>query len=291
MSEVYRNSTQYVNLDIYGDVADTPPTAVISYGTTSAPLTVQGPATIVGNGQRWTAIVDFAHTSAPRELTVTWHFTINGVNAVKADFLEVIVPLVEVGTAREELEIPADITDDKIRLAERRVRMLIERITGQSFAPEEAILPATQLSDGSVRLPKRLISLTGVGGAQNALYYTLGGDGWFLNILYPNKRTGIRASDVPIADPFARYRSPKVEKVSVSGLWGYERVPTDVQEAALILIEQQLCPESIYAERYLKTMTAADFRFEFDPGAYRGTGNVIADQLLARYTTRNAAVI
>lgn len=292
MSEVYRNSTEFVHLDIYGDVADTLPTAAVRRGETTIPVTVQGPET-VGDAERWTAVIGFAHTQNVGELSVIWTFAIDGVQATKTDYLDVVVPLVEVGTIREELEIGDEISDEQIIRSERRVRRIIENVTGQHFAPYQGTYIGTELPDGSVRLPQRLLSLTSVNGVANSLLYVLAGGGWRLAIVYPRKRDGFRAygGEVPIIDPFAQFRAPQPNKVYVTGNWGYERIPSDIVEAALILIEQQLCPETLYRERYIKTMTAADMRFEFNPGAYAGTGNVIADQILAKYIPTNMAVI
>jgi hypothetical protein len=292
LSEVYKGSTEFVHLDIYGDVADTPPTAAVKRGTTITPLTVQGPET-VGDAQRWTAIIGFVHTQDVGEISVTWTFTIDDAQATKTDYLDVVVPLAEIGTIREELEIGDEISDEQIARAERRVRTIIQNATGQVFASYEGTYLGTELPDGSVRLPRRMLSLTSVSGVANQLYYALADTGWRLALLYPRKRDGFRAGggEVPIVDPFAKFRSPGLVKVNVTGRWGYERVPQDITEAALILIEQQLCPDSLYRERYIKTMTAADMRFEFNPGAYAGTGNVIADQILAKYVQSSAAVI
>lgn len=305
MSEVFRNTTQYVYLDIYGDVLDAPPTATCVRGDQTTPLTVNGPETVDGDVQRWTATLGFGLTQTTGDLRVEWDGTIEGVSINKDDYFQVVVPLVSLDTLRLELELGDEFSDEKIILAERRVRRIIERTTGQVFAPTQQNLWATQTSSGDIRLPQRLISFTAVGGVGNTLYYTIAGENWWLNSLIHNplKRTGIRAgayvndageelysSGAPIRYPFGS-RAPATSKVLVSGVWGYETVPSDIEEAAIILIEQQLCPDSLYAERYLKTMTAADFRFEFDPGAYRGTGNVIADQLLSKYRVRAAAVI
>lgn len=298
MSEVYRNSAQFVHLDIYGDVADTTPTVAVVKGEVSTPLTVDGPTAIVGGGQRWTTNVGFAHTQDVGELKVVWNFAIDTVASTKTDYLDVVVPLVEIGTARDELEIPANITDEKIALTERRVRRVIESVTSQVFAPVTDTLLATELPGGDVRLPQRLISMTSIGGTSQGLYYVLADGGWALAIAYPRKRDSFRASGVepyngpvPIADPFAKYRAPAYTKIEVTGVWGYERVPQDVEEAALILMEQHLCPESLYAERFIKSMTAADMRFEFNVGAYVGTGNVVADRILVKYTPHVMAVI
>lgn len=255
---------------------------------------VHEPATVAFVSGTLSFDLPFSLVQIPRELRIHWKFTYTeGTSKVyESDtFVNVIVPLVSVETAREELEIPASITDSQIMLTERKVRRIIERVTGQVFGPFYATLLAVELEDGSLRLPKRLLSLTSVGGVQNDLLYVLANGGWRLAIIYPRKRNGIRAGEVPIVDPWAAYRHVRTRKVQVTGRWGYEVVPSDIAEAALILIEQYLCPDSIYVERYLKTMTAADFRFEFNPGAYRGTGNVIVDHLLSKYIVGLTAVI
>jgi hypothetical protein len=244
---------------------------------------------------RYSCVLPFSVVTENRDIRINWSFEYLEGNEtatyVGDTFVEVVTPLVTVEVARAELDIPSSISDEQIRLVERKVRQIIQTFTGQVFAPYTATKLATELVDGSIRLPSRMLSLTSVGGVQNSLYYVIADTGWRLAISYPRKRTGIRAGEVPITDPFAKFRHPQVQKITVNGRWGYERVPGDVVESALILMEQYLCPDSIYAERYLKTMTAADFRFEFDPGAYRGTGNVIVDQLLSKYWARNAAVV
>lgn len=239
----------------------------------------------------------FFLVNSAQRLVVKWSFSYD-VDSVSYDFndttyVDIVVPLVDVATARSELDIPSNVSDEDIRLTERRVRKVIEQFTGQVFAAYTASLRGTQLTDGSVRLPQKILTLTSVGGVANSLYYVLANGGWSLAISYPYKRDTMRAAggEVPIVDPWATYRKPKVSYVWVTGLWGYHFVPTDIQEAALILIEQQLCPDSLYRERYIKTMTAADMRFEFDPRAYNGTGNVIADQILSSYRQGVAAVI
>lgn len=245
---------------------------------------------------RYTFVFPLFLTDRVRELRIVWRiiYTDTAEHVLKANtFVSVVMPLVDVKTARTELDIGSDVSDEQIRLVERRVRSMIETLTGQQFAPYEATLLGTELSDGSVRLPQKMLALVSVNGISNAMYYTLGGDGWRLNIQYPRKRDGFRAigGEVPIINPFSRWEPKKAAPVRVVGRWGYERVPEDIKEAALILIEQQLCPDALYRERYIKTMTAADMRFEFSPGAYAGTGNVVADQILSKYVQSNAAVI
>jgi len=78
----------------------------------------------------------------------------------------------------------------------------------------------------------------------------------------------------------------------ISGVWGYEAVPESVKEAARLLVNDYACADSQYRDRYLTSMTAADWRIQFNSGAFVRTGNVRADQLLSEYvTTRGWGVI
>lgn len=204
--------------------------------------------------------------------------------------VEVVFPLVSVNEVREELELdPLEADDDKIRRAERRARVMIENATGQVFAPSREILDAQISSNGSLRLPKKLNSLISVDGLNAPSYYVIDPTGFRLAVKYPRKRNDIRASGFPISPP--NYRTIGVTPVKVLGNWGYETVPTDIKEAALLLIEQALCSDSLYRERYLQSMTAADWRIEFNSQAYAGTGNAIADKILAKYQVSHMAVV
>jgi hypothetical protein len=317
LTEVYRNSTEYIYLDIYGDTADPGTVTATIWPANTAPpvdpetetsVTVNGPTT-VGDAERWTATVGFAITQTVGEYFLTWKFQIDGVDIVRKDFLEIVVPLVDIATIRDELDIPADISDETIEKTERRVRVEVENFTSQQFAPRTATYQAVQKSDGTVRLPARIITLTGVGEGSSAGYYIMHSEhalgDWYLKTTIPTplKRNGYRAwggngyspagfydSGAPITSPYTSTWG-STTYIAVSGVWGWEYVPQDVQEAALILIEQRLCPEDLYRERYIKSMTAADMRFEFNPGAYVGTGNVVADQILMKYVRSAMAVI
>jgi hypothetical protein len=79
---------------------------------------------------------------------------------------------------------------------------------------------------------------------------------------------------------------------TVDGNWGWEEVPAAVKEAAKLLVNDYACADAQYRDRYLTSMTAADWRIQFNSGAFKGTGNVRADQLLSDFVvTRGWGVI
>lgn len=291
MSEIYRNTSQYVYLDVLNGTTDGTPTATAN----GQPLNVTGPTT-VGASQRWTTTVGFAQTQEVGEVKVVWNFTVGGVPATKTDYLDVVVPLADLDDIRTELDIPTDITDADIVLAERRVRRIIEKHCGQQFLPTTETIIVKARGDKIMWLPKRLISVTTMTDIRTGYVldgYVIRENGWALLRTLQNYIGDQVTVTGPIFDPFTlgNYSWPAGVEWTIDGRWGWERVPASVQEAALILIEQRLCPESMYRDTYLMSMKASDWRFDYSNGAFSGTGNVVADQLLSEYRAVQAAVI
>jgi hypothetical protein len=77
----------------------------------------------------------------------------------------------------------------------------------------------------------------------------------------------------------------------VEGVWGYQDVPGDVKQAARLLVQDYSCDESLWRERYIDSVRAGDWRFEFNAQAFAGTGNVQADQILSGYRRATMVVI
>ena len=280
MSEIYKNSTHFVYLDISGGTADAPPTAVCN----GVSLNVQGPE-LVNGVERWTAVVGLVQTQSVGELAVTWSFTMDGTPATKVDYLDVVAPLLELDDLLDEFG--GEVEESDLIKAERKVRSYIESYTGQVFAPslETVTVKATGTS---VILPKRLISVT----ETNPVFlsgYTIENNGWGITLTVPYDYDYPGVIIAPYSNADAFYHGER--KIAITGRWGWDRAPKPVQEAALLLVEDFLAPEAAYRDKYLESLTSPDWRIQFHGNAFRGTGNVRVDQLLADYVNKNRWVI
>lgn len=278
MSEIYRNSTQFVYLDIHGSVADATPTAVCN-GT---PLEVTGPQTIDSGAQRWTATIGLVQTQNVGELKVTWDFTLDGLTAQKVDYFDVVVPLVELGDLLVEFA-DAGVAEADLLRVEKKVRNYIENYTNQKFSPSLETI-TVKATGTNLILPKRLISVTEtnptfLGG------YTIDNDGWGMTLTVPYDYDYPGVIVAPYSNPNVFYRN--VQNVAITGRWGYDRVPQAVQEAAELLIEDFIAPESVYRDKYLASLTSPDWRIQFNSKAFTGTGNARVDQLLSGFVNTN----
>lgn len=298
MAEIYRNSLQYITLDIVGGHADARPLAVCLHPDHPGNLeVVNDPELLPNDIERWTAVLDFAHTQQVGDFQVNWVFGVNDVGAQKLEDISVVVPLVSGPDIRTELELGSDVSWDTIVLAERRVRGIIEAHCDQSFMPTTETIIVRGNGDQFMRLPKRLLSVTDMVDTRMAIPwvgYQITNDGWSIQRTdgyYYDTSTVTAPIYAPPAFGGLPRGWPTWVEWAITGEWGWKTVPNKVREAALVLIEQRLCPQTAYRDNYMSSMKAADWRFDFFQEAVQGTGNVLADQLLAPYVRVGAGVI
>lgn len=228
-------------------------------------------------------------------------YTINRVTPV-----EVVTPIL---TASEIRAIDSVVfaEDSEVFKIEKAVRHIIQAYTGQEFG--HFIGTERVKGDGgpALFLPHRIIELIEVNGAAVGNHFSVDPDGYILRQRHSGPTYGFPEVPPVKADFYGYHmhvggvihnpnnvslRNWTKETHSIYGRWGYETVPAAVKEAAKLLVNDYACADSQYRDRYLQSMTAADWRIQFNSGAFLRTGNVRADQLLSDFVvTRGWGVI
>lgn len=221
--------------------------------------------------------------------TVVWSFTVpgSGAHTDTVDY-DVVTPLL---TIQEVKEIVPEFSDWQATRTEASVRYLIQSVTGSTFGKYEAIYNVHGDADHSLELPYHLLTLNGVNGVDSGLdlIFEITGGGWSLGY-YPFGVPPVKAdfdglhytTGGVITNPWsvdlANFNKNMIYQID--GLWGYARVPEEIKEAARILVNDLSCADSEYRDRFLTSMTAADWRIQFNDRAFDGTGNARADKLI-----------
>jgi hypothetical protein len=65
---------------------------------------------------------------------------------------------------------------------------------------------------------------------------------------------------------------------------GYKAVPADIEQATKILIEDIKCGNLDYYKRFTKNYQTDQFKVEFSEKLFSGTGNLIVDKILDKYS-------
>lgn len=283
MGEINRDS---VNTTVTFEIASvTPSSAVIRRGDTEYVAGLSGS----------TAYVPYDITRLDGKFEIEWTYYIDGSTYTKVDTHEVVSRLFD----RQSLESwDSDfkmLDDAAINRLEKIIRGVIERVTGQKFIYEYDTV-VVRGSGGSVQsLPKRLVKADSFNDRtgdllDNFIYPT--NDGWSLITNDAPRWVDNFYSSNPIENPWRKtgYFRDDTD-YAISGYFGYPSIPTDITTAALILAEDYGCDESLWRDRYVDNIRAADWRFQFDKRVWNATGNVKADQLLEKYTLGRMVIL
>ena len=65
---------------------------------------------------------------------------------------------------------------------------------------------------------------------------------------------------------------------------GFRKVPSNIQRATSLLIEDIKCNGLDYIGRYVKDYTTDQFKIKFDDRVFEGTGNMVVDKILSKYS-------
>lgn len=278
-------------------------TFTVTYGeTTTAPASADIDAGVA------TATIPYAAVVENGLVQVQLDFTYQTNDYTQTKTANVATPYVDIWELRDILG-----TDTNAWKIEAGVRRIIDSHCDQTFTFSTKTVNVLSNGYDVLVLPERLITFTSMSVGVLPLYdtetatgdttwlgqgvYTLTGDGWYIRaaqcdwpIYFPDP---VIITTNPITNPFHVLSKPYMNGVyyAVTGSWGWTDVPEDVREAARLLVNDYACNESLYRDRYLSEMSAADWAIKYMGGAYSNTGNVRADQLLAPYVKNKWVVV
>ena len=279
----------------------------------------------VENGRRIYEFTTVARTNRGYEVTLPWtlvrqdrDFHIEwGFDYVEGGvtqrinektFVEVVtplLPLVEVARIAGYDTTTTQGNLDTLDL-ERRIRYGVQTYTGQNFGKFAGLMQVSGNGSNKLNLPAPLLNFTGVafdGVLRINHGMTLINNGWALssgNIYIDNIKQAPPewmldqfSANGKIYAPMLYGHSRFVDgtEYRIEGVWGYDDVPGDVRQAARLLAQDYSCDESLWRERYIDSVRAGDWRFEFNAQAFTGTGNVQVDQILAGYRRATMVVV
>lgn len=300
-------------------------------GTSNATLSLKVPAALTGatiefisNGvviheastvtfdgvDTYTTTVPWHLTRQDQDFFVDWTYSFmeHGVTHTikERQAIQIVTPLLpleEIARIAEKT-LPADL--DYVTDLERKVRSTIQTLSGQQFGKWYGVQTSTGNGNNRLSLPAPILEFTRFsfdGIVRPNWGITIINDGWALSGGTIEITSIKQAPPEWMLDRFdydGKIRAPMVYDAHtfrdgveyiVEGLWGYHDVPADIRQAARLLVNDYACDESLWRERYIDSIRAGEWRFEFNPNAFTGTGNVQVDQILSTYRRAMLAVI
>ncbi len=292
------DSTPIVKLyDITDDPAINPlinPTQLLE--TLTAVLDENNPGT-------YTVYVPYEYTDRNRTLRLQWEYTIEGTNVARTDEVFVVTPYVDFNHV-QDLGFSTDSSDPNYRSykdlvrAEKYARKQIEQYTGQSFFLYDDVFVLNGYDSDTLPLPAKIYELHELYANDILLLDTINEiDNWNYSVQISETGYGIKVNRANALDNTVYTANGMVpptindssgifqDNVSykVQGRFGWERVPDDVELAAIELMKDYFSKDTMWRNKYVKNISTFDWDFEYTGDAYTGTGNAYADNLLADY--------
>lgn len=224
------------------------------------------------------------------EATVNWTFTVPGSGQfTDSQVYRVSTPFLSISEVREFVP---EFNDRQLKMLESSVRQVIYSIVGQTFGKYVGAYDVQGSDKLTLTLPQRIISLNTVNGIDPTDYFVVEDEGYSLRH-FPWGVPPVKADFFGLHEHVGGViHNPnnvrlgefyKSATYRVDGVWGHLYVPEGIKEAARLLINDYSCADAEYRDRYLTSMTAADWRIQFHDSAFTSTGNARADKILEPY--------
>ena len=256
------------------------------------------------------------YTEKTHTYTIVWNYNINGLDGSHTTFVDVVNPYCSFAEVIDDLELGTDPSDPRYKsyhelsMAEKYARNLIEDYTGQSFylyQDQEVVY-----GNGSdiLPLPYRINAIHKIYADDILLIDNLSNppiNNWGYTPIISETGFGIRLDRTELVDNtvyvangmippsindlYTGQAFRKGVRYRVSGQFGWDAVPDEVEQAAIQLVVQYFAKDRVWSDKYLKSVSTFDWDFEYTDNAFTGTGSAYVDKLLYPYVLTNMVLI
>lgn len=232
---------------------------------------------------------DFVKYDAEYHLVVK-----DGDDIVVEDNLAIVRPYIDVAKVYKDVDLAAYAEYERI------ARLAIDNIVGGFYYKKATI---ERMGTGSDVLPlgypiRKILTVNENGeavydGNDNAYEYVLSDNSLYMKVA--SSEDIIEGSPIKIptgsSDTFTNmYYGVQFGPdyvYTITAEVGYPVVPSDIQACVKRMIDQLACGTPNYLQKYVIKYETAEFRTDFDRRAFAGTGDLLVDQTLKRYWSKN----
>jgi hypothetical protein len=247
--------------------------------------------------------IPYQYTDRNKTLRLKWEYTISGTSVIREDEVFVITPYVDFNHV-QDLGFSTDSSDPNYKSykellrAEKYARKQIEEYTGQKFYLYDDLYVVYGYDSDTLPVPSKINQLHELYSNDVLLLDTINDiDNWNYPVEISESGYGIRINRAGLLDNTVYTANgmvpPSIHDSSgifqsgiaykVQGRFGWEKVPDNVELAAIELMKDYFSKDTMWRNKYVKSISTFDWDFEYTGDAYTGTGNAYADNLLADY--------
>lgn len=232
--------------------------------------------------------LDPSKTSTLGKYRVVWTYRVSGATNTRTVSFDVVVPYLSASQFRSTFPELSSKSDDEIYRKEQLARKIIETICNQRFDFELSKTYKVLGQDkDTLLLPKRIWSLSSI---------KIDGTDDITNSVEIHSDYFLRSKKLPWdvnldRSFFDLHLFRKGVFYHVTGNWGWEFVPAEVQEAAMLMVKDYFTDDYILRQHGILQAQIGDESYRFADELWPSTGNVDADALLSNFIRHRFEVI
>lgn len=247
--------------------------------------------------------IPYSLTNRNKTLRIEWQYSVGGTSVVKVDKVFVVTPYVDFNHIQDsgfstDPSDPGYKSYKELLKAERYARKQIEEYTGQKFFLYDEVLVVYGYQSDTLPLPAKVDQLHTLKMNDILLLDNINNiNNWNFPVQISESGYAIRVNRAGLLDNTVYTANgmvpPSIYDYSglfysgipyrVTGRFGWSEVPDNVELAAIELMKDYFSKDTIWKNKYVKSISTFDWDFEYTGDAYTGTGNAFADNLLSDY--------
>jgi hypothetical protein len=300
-----------VQVDVYDVTEDPAITPAINPGVKLSTLVAEKSEVDLGT---YYLILPMEYVDRQRDLRLVWKYTVNFYPVTKEHKVFVVTPYADLAQAVDYLKIGSDPSDPNYKTfqeicdAEKYARKMIDSYTGQSFNLYDSTHTVYGNGSDVLPLPYKIADLHELYANDILLVDNIANpavNNWGYDVQISESGFGLRINRATMLDNTVYVANgmipPSINDFSggfnkdsayrVQGRFGWAEVPDDIEIAAMELMRDYFSSDSIWQQKYLKSIQTFDWQFEYSPEVHKGTGNAYVDTILLPYVLTQMVIV
>ena len=265
---------------------------------------LQSGSAVAGASSTFVATLNTDTTEYDRNIKVEFSKILGGETITDIVYANLLRPYASPERIREIADIPTTASANSIlQKLERRARMIIDSFLGFGFYKQLKTIDVYGNNTDILQLPEHVVSITKI-YEDDLLTYEEGSLLYQFDYPLEISTSGERIKIVNTSGnnkeileypKFSVFHYDGVFKKNhlykVEGVFGYEYVPSDIEEATALLVEDYLCNDFNIRNKNIVELSNDSYDIKYASDFSTGTGNLTVDLLLSKYRQARYMVI
>lgn len=267
---------------------------------------IQSGTTASGASSIFTATLTEDSVTYDRNVKIEWiSSTASGATST-IEFASIIRPFATPTRIRSLADIDSSVTDASLKKQERKARMTIQILTGIDFLKKYKSVAVYGNNTDVLTLSEPIIRIDKVYEDDILVYDSVSSpsvNNFDYNIERALSRYRIKAINQDNELDRGLLESPdfsvlpydgifsKDKQYRIVGIFGYQYVPSDIEQATSILVEDYLCQDFNIRNKNISKLVNDSYEITYGAGSSAGSGNLLVDNILSKYSQVRYMVI